>query len=57
LVLRYLPSLRNGKRRIKRFVLARRRRFARRHGGGRAMRGSLGEKIGEGVFSDVHAWA
>src|SRR5450631_3424775 len=24
---------------------------------GRAMRGSLGEKIGEGAFSDVHAWA
>jgi hypothetical protein len=21
------------------------------------MRGSLGEKIGEGVFADVHAWA
>jgi hypothetical protein len=21
------------------------------------MRGSLGEKIGEGAFSDVHAWA
>jgi hypothetical protein len=24
--------------------------------GGRVMRGSLGEKIGEGAFSDVHAW-
>src|SRR5215831_459750 len=25
--------------------------------GGRAMRGSLGEKIGEGAFADIHAWA
>src|ERR1700722_76657 len=25
--------------------------------GGQAMRGSLGEKIGEGAWSDVHAWA
>src|ERR1700754_1469440 len=25
--------------------------------GGRAMQGSLGEKIGEGSFADVHAWA
>ncbi len=23
----------------------------------RSMRGSLGEKIGEGAFADVHAWA
>jgi phosphotransferase family enzyme len=26
-------------------------------GGGRAILGSLGEKIGEGAFADVHAWA
>jgi hypothetical protein len=26
-------------------------------GEGRAMRGSLGEKIGEGAYADVHAWA
>ena len=26
-------------------------------GGGRAMRGSLGEKIGEGTMADIHAWA
>src|ERR1700735_1496080 len=25
--------------------------------GGTAMRGSLGEKIGEGAYADVHAWA
>ena len=25
--------------------------------GGRAVQGSLGEKIGEGAYSDVHAWA
>jgi Ser/Thr protein kinase RdoA (MazF antagonist) len=36
--------------------------FARRRclllaAGGRAMRGSLGEQIGEGAFADVHAWA
>src|SRR5262249_51884884 len=24
---------------------------------GRAMRGSLGEKIGEGAYADIHAWA
>src|ERR1700679_4293149 len=38
------------------FCFARRRCFAP-SGGGRAMRGSLGEKIGEGAFADVHAWA
>jgi streptomycin 6-kinase len=26
-------------------------------GGGRAMRGSLGEKIGKGASADIHAWA
>src|SRR4051794_15013484 len=26
-------------------------------GGGRAMQGSLGERIGEGAFADVHVWA
>src|SRR5208282_5600912 len=26
-------------------------------GGGWAMQGSLGEKIGEGAFADIHAWA
>jgi tRNA A-37 threonylcarbamoyl transferase component Bud32 len=26
-------------------------------GGGRTMQGSLGEKLGEGAFADVHAWA
>jgi hypothetical protein len=41
---------------IKGFVFSRRRLFAPRHGG-RAMRGSLGEKIGEGVAAEVHAWA
>jgi hypothetical protein len=49
-------SLRKERQRIKSFVFARRRVSASR-AGGRAMRGSLGEKIGEGVFSDVHAWA
>src|SRR6516225_669677 len=31
-------------------------RFCSRDGG-RAMRGSLGEKIGEGTMADIHAWA
>src|SRR6516225_7588466 len=31
-------------------------RFCSRDGG-RAMRGSLGEKIGEGAMADIHAWA
>jgi hypothetical protein len=34
-----------------------RRRCSLLAAGGRVMRGSLGEKIGEGAFSDVHAWA
>jgi tRNA A-37 threonylcarbamoyl transferase component Bud32 len=53
---RHLLSLRKSDKRIKGFVFARRRLFASRNGGG-AMRGSLGEKIGEGVFAEVHAWA
>src|SRR5258707_9710081 len=53
---RHLRSLRKSDEGIKGFVLARRRVFAR-GSGGRAMRGSLGEKIGEGVAADVHAWA
>ena len=53
---RHLCSLRKSAKEIKGFVFARRRVFAPR-GGGRAMRGSLGEKIGEGALADVHAWA
>ena len=53
---RHLRSLRKSDKGIKAFVFARRRVFAPRSGGW-AMRGSLGEKIGEGVFADVHAWA
>jgi hypothetical protein len=41
---------------IKGFVFARRRLFAP-CGGGQAMPGSLGEKIGDGASADVHAWA
>jgi hypothetical protein len=41
---------------IKGFVFGRRRVFAP-GSGGRAMRGSLGEKIGEGASAEVHAWA
>jgi hypothetical protein len=49
-------SLRKSNEGIKGFVFARRRVFAA-GSGGRAMRGSLGEKIGEGASADVHAWA
>jgi hypothetical protein len=55
-VLRHLLSLRNRGHGIKGFVFARRRLFAPRNGGW-AMRGSLGEKIGEGASADVHARA
>jgi hypothetical protein len=53
---RHLLSLRKSGEGIKGFVFARRRLFAPRDGG-RAMRGSLGEKIGEGAMADIHAWA
>ena len=53
---RHLPSLRKSDEGIKLFVFARRPVFAP-GSGGRAMRGSLGEKIGEGAAADVHAWA
>src|ERR1041384_7036845 len=55
-VARHLLTLCKWHLRINRFVFARRRLFASRHGG-RAMQGSLGEKIGEGASSDVHVWA
>jgi tRNA A-37 threonylcarbamoyl transferase component Bud32 len=53
---RYLLSLRKSDEAINRFVFAHCRVFASRNGG-QAMRGSLGEKIGEGATADVHAWA
>lgn len=53
---RYLLSLRKPDKGIKGFVFAHRRVFAHCNGG-RAMRGSLGEKIGEGASAEVHAWA
>jgi hypothetical protein len=53
---RHFLSLRKSGEGIKGFVFARRRLFAARDGG-RAMRGSLGEKIGEGATADIHAWA
>jgi hypothetical protein len=52
----HLLSLRKSNKGIKGFVFARRRVFAP-SSGGRAMRGSLGEKIGEGAMADIHAWA
>jgi hypothetical protein len=53
---RHFPTLRKSKHGIKEFVFARRGLSALRDRGG-AMRGSLGEKIGEGASADVHAWA
>jgi phosphotransferase family enzyme len=55
-VLRHLLSLHKRHLRINEFVFAR-RRLSSAGDGGRAMHGSLGEKIGEGVSADVHAWA
>jgi hypothetical protein len=53
---RHLLSLCKSDEGIKGFVFVRRRVFAS-GSGGRAMRGSLGEKIGEGASAEVHAWA
>src|SRR5476649_1114903 len=55
-VRRHPSSLHKQRHEINRFVFGRCRLFAP-CGGGQAMQGSLGEKIGEGTSADVHAWA
>src|SRR5476651_2830219 len=55
-VRRHLSSVHKQRHGINGFVFVRRWLFAP-CGGGQAMRGSLGEKIGEGASADVHAWA